>query len=63
MDGPTFLGVFSCMDTLFLMAATGLVLVALLYFCVGEGKLFLMAAAGLVLVASLYFCVGDVRSN
>ncbi|MEY3584694.1 MAG: hypothetical protein RJA48_1777 [Verrucomicrobiota bacterium] len=36
MDGPTFFGVFSRMDTLFLMAATGLVLVALLYFCVGD---------------------------
>ena len=36
MDGPAILGVFSRMDTLFLMAATGLVLVASLYFCVGD---------------------------
>jgi hypothetical protein len=36
MDGPAFLGVFSRMVTLFLMAATGFVLVALLYFCVGD---------------------------
>jgi hypothetical protein len=36
MDGPAVLGVFSLMDTLILMAAAGLVLVALLYFCVGD---------------------------
>ncbi len=36
MDGPAFLGVFSRMDTLFLIAAAGLILVALLYFCVGD---------------------------
>gem|GEM_PF-2050517 len=33
---PHLFGIFSSMDTLFLMAATGLVLVALLYFCVGD---------------------------
>jgi hypothetical protein len=36
MDGPAFLGVFSPMDTIVLMGAAGLVLVALLYFCFGD---------------------------
>lgn len=36
MDGPAFLCVFSRMDTFILMVAWGLILVALLYFCVGD---------------------------
>ncbi len=36
MDGAAFLGVFRRMDTLVLIVAAGLILVALLYFCVGD---------------------------
>lgn len=36
MDGAAFLGVFRRMDTLVLIVAAGFILVALLYFCVGD---------------------------